>query len=293
MAFILADRILESSTTTGTGVFTLAGAVLGFRSFASVCSVSDTCWYYVEGVDAFGKPSGEYEYGLGTYSGANQLTRTTVRGSSNGGSAVNFTAGIKLVGVAMLAPGSVATKAEWLASFGAASAGANIDITSLASPYVGSATTNTAAADTATTQVASTAFVIGQASIATPLPETAAGSAGVSKRYSPEDHSHAARSIGSHMSMVSYFGSRGLSSTYTNSANWPIVVMISAAQSGGGAAYLRASIPSTSFFLDSALAGAGSGGLMGLTFVVPAGASFRVECPTGPYATITNWQQFQ
>lgn len=119
MPLVLADRVLESSTTVGTGVFTLAGAVLGFRSFASAMSVSDTCWYYIEGVDSFGKPTGEYEYGLGTYSAANQLTRTTVRGSSNGGSAVNFTAGSKLVGVAMLSPTDVATKSEWLSSFGA------------------------------------------------------------------------------------------------------------------------------------------------------------------------------
>ena len=118
MAFVLADRVLESSTTTGTGAFTLAGAALGFRSFASTCSVADTCWYYIEGVDAFGKPSGEYEYGLGTYSGANQLTRTTVRGSSNGGSLVNFTAGTKLVGIGVLAPSTPAAQSEWRAAIG-------------------------------------------------------------------------------------------------------------------------------------------------------------------------------
>ncbi len=113
MSLIIADRVLEASTTTGTGVFTLTGASLGFRSFASVCAVADTVWYYIEGVNSFGVPTGEYEYGLGTYSAANQLTRTTVRGSSNGGSAVNFTAGTKLVGISPMAPFDSATKLEW------------------------------------------------------------------------------------------------------------------------------------------------------------------------------------
>ena len=113
MPLIIADRVLESSTTTGTGVFTLAGASLGFRAFASVCAVADTVWYYIEGVNSFGVPTGEYEYGLGTYSAANQLTRTTVRGSSNGGSAVNFTAGTKLVGISPMAPFDAQTRVEW------------------------------------------------------------------------------------------------------------------------------------------------------------------------------------
>lgn len=131
MPLIITDRVLESSTTTGTGVFTLAGASLGFRSFASVCSVADTVWYYIEGVNSFGQPTGEYEYGLGTYSGVNQLTRTTVRGSSNGGSAVNFTAGTKLVGTSPLAPSTDPVRAEWRSALNAAAAGVNADITSL------------------------------------------------------------------------------------------------------------------------------------------------------------------
>lgn len=99
MALQWKDRVLETSTTTGTGDFTLAGAVTGFRTFASVCSTSDTAYYYIEGVDANGIPTGEWETGLGTYSGANKLTRTTVLASSNAGSAVSFSAGTKRVGL--------------------------------------------------------------------------------------------------------------------------------------------------------------------------------------------------
>jgi len=132
---IIADRVLEASTTTGTGVFTLTGASLGFRSFASVCSVADTVWYYIEGVTAFGVPSGEYEYGLGTYSGANQITRTTVRGSSNGGSPVNFSAGTKLVGISPTAPSDSATKLEWQTAIGSVPAGTIIEFANTVAPF--------------------------------------------------------------------------------------------------------------------------------------------------------------
>lgn len=113
MANILADRVLESSVSAGTGVFTLVGPVLGFRAFSAVCAVTDTMPYYIEAVDTVGRPTGEWEYGLGTYSAANQLTRTTVRGSSNAGLTVAFAAGTKLVGLGIAAPNSTATRLEW------------------------------------------------------------------------------------------------------------------------------------------------------------------------------------
>lgn len=102
MAHISEPRVLETSTTTGTGALTLAGAVTGFRAFSSVCSTNDTCIYYLEAVDANGIPTGDWECGLGTYSGSNTLTRTTPVRSSNSGSAVNLAAGTKRVGISLL-----------------------------------------------------------------------------------------------------------------------------------------------------------------------------------------------
>lgn len=102
MAHVSEPRVLETSTTTGTGALTLAGAVAGFRAFSSVCSTSDTCLYYIEAVDANAVPTGDWEVGLGTYSGANTLTRTTPVRSSNSGSAVNFSAGTKRVGITII-----------------------------------------------------------------------------------------------------------------------------------------------------------------------------------------------
>lgn len=97
MALIASDRVLESATTTGTGDFTLAGATTGYRAFSAVCSTNDTFYYCIEAVDGNGNPSGAWEVGLGTYSGANTLTRTTPQASTNGGAAVNFGAGTKRV----------------------------------------------------------------------------------------------------------------------------------------------------------------------------------------------------
>jgi hypothetical protein len=89
MAFVKRDRIRETTTTTGTGAVTLAGAVNGYARFSAVMSIGDTCWY------AIVHPSTAWEVGLGTYSGVNTLTRTTVYDSSNGGAAVTFAVGTK------------------------------------------------------------------------------------------------------------------------------------------------------------------------------------------------------
>lgn len=104
MAHITEDRVLETSTTTGTGALTLAGAVTGFRAFGSVMtSPSDTCWYALWAVDANGNATGDYEEGRGTYSASNTLTRTTVIRSSNANAVVTLAAGTKYVAIGALA----------------------------------------------------------------------------------------------------------------------------------------------------------------------------------------------
>lgn len=97
MGQIVADRVKETTTSTGTGAITLAAAITGFRRFSAVCSVNDTVYYCIQAVDGSGVPTGDWEVGLGTYSAANTLTRTTILASSNANAAVNFGAGTKQV----------------------------------------------------------------------------------------------------------------------------------------------------------------------------------------------------
>jgi hypothetical protein len=90
MAFVLADRVRETTTTTGTGTLTLAGAVLGFQTFSAIGN-GNTTYYAIAG-----QGTSEWEVGIGTYtSSGTTLSRTTVLASSNSGSLVNFSAGTK------------------------------------------------------------------------------------------------------------------------------------------------------------------------------------------------------
>ena len=96
MAFVIADRVQETTTTTGTGTLTLAGAVTGFQSFAAVGN-GNTTFYTI--ADQSGS---NWEVGVGTYtSSGTTLSRDTVLSSSNSGSLVNFSAGTKNVFVTL------------------------------------------------------------------------------------------------------------------------------------------------------------------------------------------------
>lgn len=91
MALVLADRVQETTTTTGTGSVTLGGAVTGFQSFASGVGVGNTTFYTI--ADQGGA---NWEVGVGSV-GSGTLSRDTVLASSNAGALVTFTSGIKTV----------------------------------------------------------------------------------------------------------------------------------------------------------------------------------------------------
>lgn len=90
MAFVLKDRVKETTTTTGTGTVTLAGAVSGYQSFSAIGNSNST--YYT----IAGQGTTEWEVGIGTYTASGTtFSRDTVLASSNSGSLVNFSAGTK------------------------------------------------------------------------------------------------------------------------------------------------------------------------------------------------------
>lgn len=104
MAFVNADRVQETSTTTGTGAYTLAGAVLSFQTFASSpLANGDTCNYFAVDVDSSGNPLGSWETGLGTWGTGAILTRTAIYSSSNAGSAVSWTSGTRRIATGLIA----------------------------------------------------------------------------------------------------------------------------------------------------------------------------------------------
>ena len=89
MALIVADRVQETTNSTGTGAYTLGGAVAGFQAFSAEVSNADTVYYSVTDNDNF-------EVGLGTYaSSGGTITRTAVFTSSNSNNAVNWGIGTK------------------------------------------------------------------------------------------------------------------------------------------------------------------------------------------------------
>ena len=94
MALVINDRVKETSTTTGTGTFNLAGAETGYESFVSGVGTGNTTYYAIELNSA-----NEWEVGIGTVTSGSPdtLSRDTIISSSNSDAAVTFSAGTKNV----------------------------------------------------------------------------------------------------------------------------------------------------------------------------------------------------
>ena len=83
MALVVKDRVQETTTTTGTGTVTLAGAVTGFQDFPVIGDGNTTYYAITSGND--------WEVGLGTYTASGTtLSRDTILESSNSGSAITL-----------------------------------------------------------------------------------------------------------------------------------------------------------------------------------------------------------
>ena len=88
--FLYADRVKDTTTTTGTGSLTVSGtAPAGFVSFNTAFS---TGLYFHYTISSAGS---EWEVGTGYLSAATTLVRDSVQASSNAGALVNFSAGTK------------------------------------------------------------------------------------------------------------------------------------------------------------------------------------------------------
>mgnify|MGYP001363990276 CR=1 FL=1 len=101
MALVNPNRVKETTATTGTGTYTLAGAADGFQSFAAVGD-GNTCYY------ACTDKTNNFEVGIGTFTASGTtLARTTILESSNSDAAVNWSAGDKDIFVTLPSSKSV------------------------------------------------------------------------------------------------------------------------------------------------------------------------------------------
>ncbi|MCI4435737.1 MAG: hypothetical protein JHC33_02855 [Ignisphaera sp.] len=84
----VADRVKETTTTTGTGTISLGGAVTSFRTFSSAFVSGQKVFYTIEN-------GASWEVGEGTVTSGTPwtLSRDTVLDSSTGSSLVSFTTG--------------------------------------------------------------------------------------------------------------------------------------------------------------------------------------------------------
>lgn len=94
MAFVINDRVKETTSTLGTGAVTLSGAQQGFQSFSSGIGAGNSTYYTI----ALGS---QWEVGIGTLTNATTFTRDSVISSNNANALVSFAAGSKDIFVSL------------------------------------------------------------------------------------------------------------------------------------------------------------------------------------------------
>src|SRR5687767_5664889 len=89
---MFADRVRETSSTTGTGTLDLGGAPAGHQTFLQGIGTTKQCYYLIT-------DNSDWELGIGTVTGGtpDTLSRQVVLESSNGDSLVNWGVGTKTV----------------------------------------------------------------------------------------------------------------------------------------------------------------------------------------------------
>lgn len=129
---VYADRVKETTTTSGTGTVSLAGAVSGYQSFGSAFTNGQVVGYCL--VDG-----NNWEVGYGTWSTGNNLARTTVLASTNSNTQINLSGGTTSVFCTM--PADFVTKTS-AGKFGSQAATTPVSVTFSATPTIDCSTSN-------------------------------------------------------------------------------------------------------------------------------------------------------
>ncbi len=139
MALVLADRVKETTTTSGTSDFVLGGAVTGFQTFSASVGNNNTTYYAIAN-------NSDWEVGLGTLSSDGlTLARTTVLQSSNSDNKVSFASGSKEIFVTYAADkavfedasGNVTLPANLTVTGGTTTDSVQLELTAGVTPAVG------------------------------------------------------------------------------------------------------------------------------------------------------------
>jgi hypothetical protein len=113
MALVVADRVQETSVTSGTGTLTLAGALAGYQTFSTAIGNGNTTFYTIYDANLY-----DWEVGIGTV-GAGTLARTTVLSNSAGTtSPISFASNSKFVFCTYPAEKSINYDANGVATIG-------------------------------------------------------------------------------------------------------------------------------------------------------------------------------
>jgi len=113
MALVVADRVQETSITSGTGTLTLAGALAGYQTFSTAIGNGNTTFYTIYDPNLY-----DWEVGIGTV-GAGTLARTTVLSNSAGTtSQISFASNSKFVFCTYPAEKSINYDANGVATIG-------------------------------------------------------------------------------------------------------------------------------------------------------------------------------
>ena len=93
-AFVINDRVKQTTTTTGTGTIDLTGTETGFETFVAGIGDGEQTYYAI-----VHDGTSDFEVGTGTVTdaGTDTLSRQSVISSSNSDALVNFGAGSKTV----------------------------------------------------------------------------------------------------------------------------------------------------------------------------------------------------
>ncbi len=177
MAFAFADRVRANTATTGTGTINLGSAVTGFRTFAAAVTGSqlasgNSVYYVIE------DSGNAWEVGSGVYTAGSPDTLTRVLSQSSTGSLLS------------LSGSATVYICETTASINTYALLASPTFTG--TPSLPTGTTGvTQSVSNNTTALATTAYVIGQASSTTPA---ALGTAavGTATTFARADHVHTA-----------------------------------------------------------------------------------------------------